>query len=154
MISNTSPIIFFAKIRRFDILERLYERIIIPNEVKEELLFGNKPDSEIVNEAIFKGKLIVKSPGKLLNFSLGKGESSAISLAIELKMPLIIDDYAGFRTAQSLNVEALRTPSVIFSAVKKKLISKKEALDIINNIIDEGYYISTKYYKEILDNLK
>ena len=55
--------------------------------------------------------------------------------------------------AQSLGIETLRTTSVIISAIKKKIITKKEALDIINKIIEKGYYISVKYYKELIDKL-
>lgn len=154
MISDTSPIIFFAKIKRLDLLENLYGKIKITQEIKEELLCKDKPDTESVKEAIQQGKIIIESQSKTLNLSLGKGESSAISLAVELKEPLIIDDYPGFKAAQSLNIKTFRTTSVIFSAVKKKILTKKEALDIINKIIEEGYYISTKYYKEILDKLK
>lgn len=154
MISNTSPIIFLAKIGRLDLLENIYGKIKITEEIKEELLCKDKPDTETVKEAIQQGKIIIESSNKTLNLSLGKGESSAISLAVELKEPLIIDDYQGFKVAQSLNIKTFRTTSVIFLAVKKKLLTKKEALEIIDKIIEEGYYISTRYYKEILDKLK
>jgi len=154
MISDTSPIIFFAKIKRFDLLKSLYGQIIISKEVEDELLFGNKPDSELIKDAIKDGLIIVKSPLKNLNLSLGKGENSVINLANELNQPLIIDDSPGCKVAQSLNIEILRTTSVIFSAVKEKLINKKQALEIINKIIDKGYYISINYYKEIYNKLK
>ena len=154
MISDTSPIIFFAKIKRFDLLKSLYGQIIISKEVEDELLFGSKPDSELIKDAIKDGLIIVKSPLKNLNLSLGKGENSVINLANELNQPLIIDDSPGCKVAQSLNIEILRTTSVIFSAVKEKLINKKQALEIINKIIDEGYYISINYYKEIYNKLK
>ena len=154
MISNTSPIIFFTKLNELDLLKRLYSSIIITKEVEEELLFQNKPDSELIKRAIEKNLIIIQSPLSNLDLSLGKGENSAINLALELKKQLIIDDSRGIRVAQSLGVETLRTTSVILSAVKKKMITKKEALGIINNIIEKGYYISVKYYKELIDNLK
>ena len=113
MISNTSPIIFFTKLNELDLLKRLYSSIIITKEVEEELLFQNKPDSELIKRAIEKNLIIIQSPLSNLDLSLGKGENSAINLALELKKQLIIDDSRGIRVAQSLGVETLRTTSVI-----------------------------------------
>jgi len=154
MISNTSPIIYFTKINKLDLLRRLYGSIIITKEVEDELLFNNKPDFELIKRAIEENLFTIKSPSSNLDLFLGKGENSAINLALELKKPLIIDDSRGIRVAQSLGVETLRTTSVILSAVKKKMITKKEALNMINNIIEKGYYISIKYYKELIDKLR
>ncbi|MEK6893862.1 MAG: hypothetical protein AABX10_00185 [Nanoarchaeota archaeon] len=153
MISNTSPIIFFTKINKLELLSRLYSNIIITKEVEDELLSNNKPDSELIKRAIKENLISVKSPSNDLDLSLGKGENSAINLALELKDQLIIDDSRGIRVAQSLGIETLRTTSVILSAVRKKVITKKEALDLINKIIEKGYYISVRYYKELIDKL-
>ncbi len=37
MISNSSPIIFLAKINSLNTLKNLFNKIIIPTEVKEEV---------------------------------------------------------------------------------------------------------------------
>ena len=153
MISNTSPIIFFTKLNKLNLLSKLYGLIIITKEVESELLSNNKPDSELIKRAIKENLIAVRSPSNNLDLSLGKGENSAINLALELKDQLIIDDSRGIKVAQSLGIETLRTTSVVLSAVRKKTITKKEALDLINKIIEKGYYISVRYYKELIDKL-
>ena len=76
MISNTSPIIYFTKINKLDLLRRLYGSIIITKEFEEELLFNNKPDFELIKRAIEENLFTIKSPSSNLDLSLGKGENS------------------------------------------------------------------------------
>lgn len=154
MISNTSPIIFLAKIKNLDLLKNLYKKVTITTDIKNELLVEDKPDKVQITDAINKGILSVKDPSKLLALGLGKGENSAISLAAELNDSLIIDDSFATKVAKSLGINTLRTTTAIFSAVKKKIITKSQALGMINSIIEEGYYISPRYYKDIMENLK
>lgn len=135
MISNTSPIIFLAKIKSPDLFKKLYGKIKITSAVKKELLIENKPEVEIIKNAINEGTLVIKDPNKSLVLNLGKGEASAINLAMETKDSLIIDDATVIKAAKLLNIEVLRTTAVIFSAVKKSLLTKKEALEKINKII-------------------
>lgn len=154
MISNTSPIIFLAKINRLNLLKSLYGDISITKEVRDELFVNGKPDTEVISKAIQEGIISIKGPNKLLPLGVGKGEDSAISLAVESKDSLIIDDSFATTVAKSLNIKTLRTTTVIFTALKKRLITRLEALNLINKIIEEGYYIAPKYYKDILDKLK
>ncbi len=154
MISNTSPIIFLAKINNLDLLKKLYGNVFITNDVKEELLEHGRPDTELIRICIEKGILLIKNPTKRLELGLGKGENSAISLARELADSLLIDDLQATRAAQALSIKTLRTTTIIFSALSKKIITKETALDMISQIIDEGYFIAPRYYKEIFDKLK
>lgn len=154
MISNTSPIIFLSKINKLDLLKELYSGVIITKEIEEKLLSFNRPDSELIKKAITEKLIIIRNPSNNIDLYLGKGENSAINLALELKEHLIIDDLKGFKTAQNLGVKTIRTTSVILTAVKKKILTKREALDILNKIIENGCYISVKYYKDLIDDLR
>ena len=49
----------------------------------------------------------------------------------------------------SLNIEYMRTTSVIFKAVQKKIIDKKQALSMVNDLIEAGYYIAPRYIASI-----
>ena len=154
MISNTSPIIFLAKINSLDLLKNLYGHVIVTPDVREELLGVDKPDIEMIRIAFEKGILTVKNPMALLDLRLGGRENSSISLAAESKDILLLDDLQATRAATALGIRTLRTTTVLFSALKRKFITKKDALAMINQIIDEGYYIAPRYYKDIIDRLK
>lgn len=153
MISNSSPLIFLSKIGKLILLKKLFNSIKIPESVKNEIIIEGKPDSLAIAESIKEGWIKIQNPKKELSFGVGKGENSAINLAIETKEPLIIDDALAVKIATSFNLEVLRTTSIIFLALKKKLLTKKEAIFLLNQLVKEGYYISPKYYSLLIEKL-
>jgi len=54
-----------------------------------------------------------------LDFNLGKGENSAINLALDKKDTIIIDDAQAIKVIKSLNISYFRTTSLILLALKK-----------------------------------
>jgi predicted nucleic acid-binding protein len=154
MISNSSPLIFLAKIDGISLLDKLFRSLTIPFAVKEEVLIENKSGFMLINGLVSEGKIKIVDPEKVLDIRLGKGENAAISLAKEKGDGLIIDDALGVRAARALGVEVMRTTSVILLGVKKKLLKKKEGMRMIDKLIEEGYYISSKYYARIFEKLR
>ena len=122
--------------------------------MKEEVLVKGKEGYSIIQNAINKGWIKVIEPKKSLNLGLGNGENQAISLAIERKDSIILDDAFAIKAAKALNVPVLRTTTVVFTALKKRIIKKAQALDIFNHLIESGYYISTKDYAVLISKLK
>ena len=99
IISNTSPIIYFARISKLSLLKEIYNTIYIPLAVWNELmtpllLKKEKIPPDIKHEIAAKeaGWLIVKDPEKeenleialSLSTELGRGEAYAIALSVEL----------------------------------------------------------------------
>ena len=150
MISNATPIICLAKINQLDILKKLFNKIIIPEDVKNEIIIKGKAGYSIILDAINQGWIKVKNPRFNPDLGLGKGENAAINLAKEETDSLIIDDAFAIKVAYSLNIEYIRTSSLIFSALKNKIINKKQAKDIIHELIKTGYYLSPSLFSEIL----
>ncbi len=155
MISNASPIIFLAKTNQLSLLKQLFNKIYIPASVKEEILTEEKAGFMVINSAIKEDwiKVIESKKGIELGFALGKGEQDAINLAMERKEPLIIDDAVGVKIAKSFNIDIYRTTTLILMAVKKKILTKKEAINLINKLLDVGYYIAPKHYAALIEKL-
>lgn len=153
MISNSTPIILLSKINRLILLKKLFSQIIIPEEVSKEVLIEDKPGYLIINRAIKDGWIKIENPKNNLELGLGKGENSAINLARERKDKLIIDDALGVKAAKAFNIEILRTTTLIFMALEKKLLKKDEAILVANALIENGYYIAPKYYSAIITKL-
>ena len=153
MISDSSPLIFLSKIGKLSLLKDLFREITIPTSVKDEILVEEKPEANTIKMGLEEKWIKIVDPKKILELNLGKGESHAISLALEKKDSLIIDDQKAIRAAEALNVDILRTTSIIFIALKNKKIDKKEALELVNSLIKNGYYLAPKYYLEIVEKL-
>ena len=153
MISNATPLICLAKINQLEILKKLFDCVIIPQSVKEEVLIKNKPGYFVITVAINEKWIKAINPKDDIDLGLGKGENSAINLAKERKDKLIIDDAFAIKVAQAFNIDIIRTTTIIFMAAKKNIITKKQAISFINKLIDIGYYISPNYYSVLLSEL-
>lgn len=105
VVSNTSPISYLVAINQINLLHRLFENIIIPETVRDEL---SSPKAPLAVQS-----WIASPPSWLhvqaLSFSqdpelqkLDAGERAAISLAQALKADLLLlDDLAARRVAAS-----------------------------------------------------
>ena len=150
MISNASPLIFLSRINQISLLKKLFAAILITKEIEEEIFVEGKPGIINIANAIKDGWIKVVEAKENIPLGIKGGESSVINLARERKDKLIIDDSIAIKIAKAFDIETIRTITVIFMAVKKNIISKKEAISLINKLIEVGYYISPRYYSAIL----
>ena len=153
MISNSTPIICLAKLNKLEILKNLFNKIIIPEDVKEEVVIAGKPGYETISRAIEDGWIKIENPKENLDLGLGKGENSAINLAKEKREKIIIDDAFAIKAVKSLNIEYLRTTTIILLALKKKIIDKKQAKEMIQRLVEDGYYISPGIFSKLLSGI-
>lgn len=110
VIADTSCLILFDKINRFDILQKtIASTLFITNEVAEE--FGELP-GWISVKGIADRTLYLT-----LLKNLGKGEGSSIALALESNnCLLIIDEKKGRKTAEKLNIDVIGSLGVLVKA--------------------------------------
>ncbi|MBI2655090.1 hypothetical protein HYX06_01560 [Candidatus Woesearchaeota archaeon] len=154
MISNATAIICLGKLNKIDLLKRAYSVVLIPSAVKKEVLLEGKGGYSSINNAIESGWIKVSDPKRSLELGLGSGENQAISLAKERRDSIILDDALAIRAAKALNIPVVRTTTVVFIALQKGIINKTQALNILNQLIENGYYISTKDYAVLISRLK
>lgn len=154
MISNATALICLSKINRLNLLKKIYHNVLIPSAVKREVLLEGKEGYSSINSAIKSGWIKVIEPKKNLKLGLGAGENQAINLAIERKDSIILDDAFAIKAAKAFDIPVVRTTTIIFVALQKRIISKAQALNILNQLIENGYYISTKDYAVLLSKLK
>ena len=135
----------------------MFLQVIIPEQVREEVLFNNKPGSITINGAIQEGWIKVTPCNNNPVYGLGDGEEAAIHLARERREQFLTDDNAAIQVAKALNIPVIRTSSIIILAASKKLISKDEAVACIDAMIAAGQYMTTLDYgriRKVLDELK
>ncbi len=94
IVSNTSPLIAFSKIDRFNILKELFGKIVIPETVYEEFL-TNCTEEEKQRFISARETFIDKARvDEIYRFSrkLGRGEQEALILAIRHHADLLLMD--------------------------------------------------------------
>jgi predicted nucleic acid-binding protein len=128
IISDTSCFIILSKVNELNLLEKLYGQIVTTFEVAEE--FGEQLPEWVLIEYVKD-----KSKQNILELQIDKGESSAISLALEFpQSTIILDDYKARKIARKLGISYTGTLGVIISAKHKGIIpSIKPILEKIKN---------------------
>lgn len=149
-IVNSSPLIALARIGKLELLRKLFGNVSITGQVYQEIM--SKPtyaESIAVKKAVEDDKWIKVHKSEEINGILGAGEASSLGLALMLKQPLIIDDKKASFIANTLGLECHGTLYVILLALKKKIIkNKKEAIDILNLLINNKLYLSSEVLSE------
>ena len=149
IVSDTSPLIMLSKIKALDLLKKLYGDILMPEEVYNEIVSGEPYKDEIIYFKSFKFKVVKVK--KTLEFGLGKGEESAINLALEKKAILIADDYVARQIAKNLGLKVIGTLSLLLIFLKKRLINYEKFKNLLNELIENNLRISIELYNEVLN---
>jgi predicted nucleic acid-binding protein len=110
-VSNTSPISNLAIIGRLDFLQRRYQRVHIPEEVREELTaLSHQAARQAIEDALVQRWLVVEKltenfpqPSGIM---LDRGETAAILLARQMNAEvLLMDERQGREAARRLGLE-------------------------------------------------
>lgn len=132
IVSNTSPLIAFSKIDRFEILKELFGKILIPETVYEEFS-ANCTEEErqrfSTAREIFIDKVRVD---KIYHFArkLGRGEQEALTLAIQLPADLLLmDDRKGYNEAKEQDISVASTRAILKIAKERKIIHSFEEIE-------------------------
>ncbi len=131
LVVNASPIISLAKIGCADFLSRLFDQLIIPQGVFEEITSHKYHDPAIEwlkaqNQTIIKS---IEVPAIISEWNLGKGESQVIAFAFQNKEFIAaIDDKAAKKCAEVFNISISGTIAIIIKAKQMGLTPKAELL--------------------------
>lgn len=154
IISDTTTISNLLIINKLYILQKLYNKIIIPRAVFTELQ-KLKNYNRNLSEIIHSSWIVVEDVKNIdwvleLSTILDKGEAEAIVLSKELNADLlIIDETKGRNLAKKLNITIIGLLGILIIAKNEKLI------DSVENILNElktksGFWISNELQQKIL----
>lgn len=102
-----------------------------------------------------EGYLYLQKGKRRRDFGLDQGENSALSLGSELQEKLFLSDDKGARkVARILGMSVLGTVGVLLLNLKKGKLQKEEVLSILEELIKNGYYLSTELYGELVRRLQ
>ena len=154
IIADASPLIALGKVNQLTLLEKLFNKVIIPQEVADECLFDrSRPGAIAIDSAIKQGFITVETTPKTPLYSqlsnlLDKGEAAAIVHAMEINSLLLIDEKLGRNKAKQLGLKIVGTAGLLLIAKQKKIIKKVQP--IVMALKQNGYRLSDELIKEIL----
>nr|AGS52677.1 hypothetical protein [uncultured bacterium contig00064] len=137
VVCDASPIIALALCGQLELLDKLFNVVLIPLEVfNESTIEGKEPTPFIRKWAA--GKIVEVSDRQKVNIfneTLDKGESEAIALALEKAADyLLVDEKKGRKTATENRIKVIGSLGVLIMAKRKGLIKLiKPSLDLLRN---------------------
>lgn len=148
IIINSSPLIVLFKSKQADILPQLFEEILVPEAVWDEIIITTKNDAAAQQLPTVswakKVEEIIITP-EVAAWDLGKGESSVLSLSLNYpNYAAIVDDRAAKKCAKSLGIITLGTGGILLLAKRRGLIdSMTPRLDALRNA---GLWLSDRIF--------
>jgi uncharacterized protein len=152
-VFDSSTLILIAKVELLDLfLSEIRMEVAIPQAVEEECCGGKKTlDALLIQKAVEGSQITVKSVKnrKLVlklesDFSMGRGEAEAISLALQEQAALVgIDDKRGINACKLTGVTFTTAAAILLRSRQKGLIDKNGALTRLSSLARHGRYKSS-----------
>jgi predicted nucleic acid-binding protein len=143
VIADTSCFILLDKINELELLKKVFSVVTTTPEIAGE--FGKELPEWIDIKSASDYHYI-----NILEIELDKGEASAIALALESDMTLLIlDDFKARKMAEKLNLNFTGTLGVILKAKESGILASIKP--IIQKIQKTNFRFSEKVMREILN---
>lgn len=163
VVSDTSVLINFIKINRLDLLANCSFNFLVTDHVKDEITDNFPEQLHQFQEGLkqnFFNEIKVTEPKEielfstyLINGKLGRGECSAIAVALNRKHAIAIDDNLAIKTIKSISPDLtiFRTQDLVVKSIKEGILSILEADELL--VKWEKYYrfkLNIQTFNELL----
>lgn len=152
VVVNASPLIALFKSNQAELLPQLFQEIIIPKGVWDEIVIPGQldaaaqmlPETEWIN-----CQNMERVDEKIEAWDLGIGESQVLTYALtHFEHTAMVDDMAARKCAKTFNISTLGTGAMIVIAKRKELISS--VTPRLKALKDSGLWLS----EEVINLLK
>jgi len=158
IVSDTGPLITLEKLTDgYRFIRLLYDKIFVPRAVLEELSQGQFTSAGAYLTHYDVGDLfdVVVSPGDLGDLDeteeelLDAGEREAIQVALDRRLPLLIEEEAGRRIAQRLGIPISGIAGQVLKAFRQGIVPAAEAVAKLRQLLQSGR-INRKIYEGLI----
>lgn len=144
VVSDSSPLIILTKLRCFDLLNRLFPRVYIPTDVRQEVVVagaGLPGASEVAKAEWIEMKQTQNRPDLLAGqekYALGAGELSAILLAKEIRASVVLlDDDRARKLAKAEGLQVLGSVGLLETFHRRGYLSDLRLA--FQNLLTQSY---------------
>lgn len=151
VISDTSPICYLLLIDQISILQELYELVVIPQAVADELNASESPPvvrNWIANPPDWLQIKIVSTSSRSGLEKLDPGEQEAILLAEQIEAELIIlDDKAARQIASERGLKIIGLLGIVKDAAQFGLLDLRVTFECLQ---EAGFWVAPSLLKRLL----
>jgi len=165
LVFDATPLIYLATVERLGMVRLLGQNCVIPEPVYDEVVTvgveAGHPDARRVEQAVEDGVFEVRDvdESELVrrlegNPNISDADASVIALAAENDGIAILDERYGRTTAETEGVETRGTVWIVLLLVRDGELSAEEAREIVDEMVEAGWYCSTDLYSRIVRKLE
>lgn len=157
IISDTTPLISLLRLDRLDILKKLFGKLIIPEEVFNEINNPSYTDYKVEADKILSSgfiqidNTITDYDVNTITYSkkLDSGEKSAIALYHKLNADLLLlDEFNARSYAMEKGIKIMGTLGILLTANQKNFLTYHETKECLDYL----YYVRKNISKELYEN--
>ncbi len=164
-VFDATPLIYLAKVGRLRLVGALEGPCCVPQPVYDEVvttgLKAGYPDARRIEQCVDSGHVEVVSvvntqlePRLDENPQLSEADVAVLGCAASRGAVAVMDDAAGRRAADIEGIETRGAAYIVLSCAKRGIISVSEARDIIDSMIDAGWYCAPDVYAQLVKKLE
>jgi uncharacterized protein len=151
IVADAGPLIALSRIRRLGVLRELFDEVVLPSLVVDELrLDEQRPGVEELGRAIAHEKwLRSRQPRITLPIAgLDDGEVAAIHLSEQLRCPLLVDERRARAVAAKRGIQTVGTGRILIEAKQRGFIARVD--HELAALRTAGYRLSDALCRQIL----
>ena len=160
VVSDATPVISLLKINQLNLLHGLFQEVLIPQAVYDELTLNPAFEKEAIQikECTFITKVEVGQDSSVNLFQrvtgLDRGESEAIIYTDNEGADLILmDEIKGRKVAVQMGLNVVGTLGILLEAYEQKLLSREEIFSGLDILKNSRRFISEALYKQLIEKI-
>jgi hypothetical protein len=145
VVSDTGPLISLEKIASgYRFIRRHYDGLVVPPAVLRELAAGAfESEAAYLRHYEIEDLIVVQSPSEagsenMAAHQMDEGEGQAIRLALDLGLPLLIEEQAGREVAREIGVSISGIAGQLLRAVREEAVAPEEAKGMLVHLREAG----------------
>jgi predicted nucleic acid-binding protein len=153
IVSNSTPLIAFARIGEVELLHQLVQHVLVPEAVWREVTeAGDRPGAEEIRKATWVEVRAVRVIPLEIVPLLDRGEVEAIALAEEIAAKeLLLDERAARAIATTRGLKIIGTAGLLARAKQRGLIAAVRPF--LERMQIQGIRYSRRFVEELLRQL-
>jgi len=153
-VSNSSPLILYARIGRLELLKALFDEILIPPAVWHEVVTGAAGrigEREVRQSEWIRQRPLTTGtiPTRFANLDVGEAEALALASSLDAVAPILLDDERARRVARDAGLFVIGSAGILARAKEIGLISSIRLP--LEELQAAGLYLGTRPTQRILE---
>jgi len=159
VIANATPLIALALIERLDLLQQMFDEVLVPVVVYDEVAGSGsgRPGASAIARARWLQVVSPEAASTIepLLLGLDEGEVQVLLLANERRPDwVLIDEKRARRAARAMGLPVKGTLGILLAAVLAGLLPREEALEALSRLTAGGIRIGPQWQEWFRDQVE